>query len=141
MYDPAELHLGDSALVVDRAAHQIFQANLLAHPGTAKLDIVSTIVGEEHPSLLIVGPSRVRDRRRLRGVVRQACALSCLVWIADGLPHDKLRVESYVNQKPAQLGHTSQMLFSVPRLIAFVSSVMTLFPGDIISTGAPAGVA
>ena len=44
------------------------------------------IVGEERPSLLIVGPSYVRDRRRLRSVVRQACALSCLVWIADGLP-------------------------------------------------------
>ncbi|MHB1009882.1 MAG: hypothetical protein ACYC1E_11740, partial [Propionibacteriaceae bacterium] len=51
VYDPAELHLGDSALVVDRAAHQIFQANLLAHPGTAKLDIVPTVVGEEHPYL------------------------------------------------------------------------------------------
>jgi hypothetical protein len=47
---------------------------------------LAEIVGEERPSLLIVGPSRVRDRRRLRGVVRQACALSCLVWIADGLP-------------------------------------------------------
>jgi hypothetical protein len=28
----------------------------------------------------------VRDKRRLRGVVRQACACSCLVWIAEGLP-------------------------------------------------------
>ena len=57
VYDPAELHLGDSALVVDRAAHQIFQANLLAHPGTAKLDIVTTVVGEEHPYL----PDDIRD--------------------------------------------------------------------------------
>ncbi len=47
---------------------------------------LAEIVGEERPSLVVVGPSRVRDRRRLRGVVRQACALSCLVWIADGLP-------------------------------------------------------
>jgi hypothetical protein len=44
------------------------------------------IVAEERPSLVVVGPSRIRDRRRLRGVVRQACELSCLVWIADGLP-------------------------------------------------------
>jgi hypothetical protein len=61
VYDPAELHLGDSALVVDRAAHQIFQANLLAHPGTAKLDIVPTVVGEEHPYL----PDDIRDGQLL----------------------------------------------------------------------------
>ena len=47
---------------------------------------LAEVVAEERPSLLVVGPSRVRDRRRLRGVVRQACALSCLVWIAEGLP-------------------------------------------------------
>jgi 2-keto-4-pentenoate hydratase/2-oxohepta-3-ene-1,7-dioic acid hydratase in catechol pathway len=61
-------------------------------------------------------------------------------WIADGLPPQNLRVEAYVNQKAVQLGHTSQMIFSVPKLIAFVTGVMTLFPGDIISTGTPQGV-
>jgi hypothetical protein len=47
---------------------------------------LAEVVAEERPSLLVVGPSRIRDTRRVRGVVRQACALSCLVWIADGLP-------------------------------------------------------
>ena len=47
---------------------------------------LAEMVAEERPSLVVVGPSRIRDRRRLRGVVRQACALSCLVWIAEGLP-------------------------------------------------------
>ena len=47
---------------------------------------LAEIAAEERPSLLVVGPSRIRNARRLRGVVRQACALSCLVWIADGLP-------------------------------------------------------
>ena len=61
-------------------------------------------------------------------------------WIADELPHNNLRVESYVNRKPAQVGHTSQMIFSVPKLISFISRYMTLLPGDIISTGTPPGV-
>jgi 2-keto-4-pentenoate hydratase/2-oxohepta-3-ene-1,7-dioic acid hydratase in catechol pathway len=39
-----------------------------------------------------------------------------------------------------QQGHTSQMIFSVPKLISFISNVMTLWPGDIISTGTPQGV-
>jgi nucleotide-binding universal stress UspA family protein len=47
---------------------------------------LAEVVAEERPTLLVVGPSRVRDSRRLRGVVRQACESSCLVWIADGLP-------------------------------------------------------
>jgi nucleotide-binding universal stress UspA family protein len=47
---------------------------------------LAEVVAEERPTLLVVGPSRVRDARRLRGVVRQACASSCLVWIAEGLP-------------------------------------------------------
>jgi hypothetical protein len=47
---------------------------------------LAEVVAEERASLLVVGPSRIRDKRRLRGVVRQACSLSCLVWIAEGLP-------------------------------------------------------
>jgi hypothetical protein len=47
---------------------------------------LAEIVAEERASLVIVGPSRVSDRRRLRRVVRQATSLTCLVWIAEGLP-------------------------------------------------------
>ncbi|MDQ3424189.1 MAG: fumarylacetoacetate hydrolase family protein, partial [Actinomycetota bacterium] len=35
---------------------------------------------------------------------------------------------------------TSQMIFDVPALIAYVTSVMTLLPGDVLLTGTPAGV-
>jgi 2-keto-4-pentenoate hydratase/2-oxohepta-3-ene-1,7-dioic acid hydratase in catechol pathway len=44
-----------------------------------------------------------------------------------------------VNGQTRQLTSTHDMLFSVPQLIAFVSSVMTLLPGDVILTGTPAG--
>jgi len=39
-----------------------------------------------------------------------------------------------------QDGHTSDMVFSVPDIIAYVTSFMTLLPGDVILTGTPAGV-
>ncbi len=61
-------------------------------------------------------------------------------WISDGLPLQNLRVESYLNNKIAQQGHTREMIFPVTRLVSFVSSVMTLYPGDVISTGTPVGV-
>ena len=61
-------------------------------------------------------------------------------WIADGLPLEKLRIESYLNGKIMQQAVTSQMVFSVPKLIAYISNIMTLYPGDLISTGTPVGV-
>ncbi len=45
-----------------------------------------------------------------------------------------------VNGEPRQMASTRDMVFSVPKLIAFVSSVMTLEPGDILFTGTPSGV-
>ncbi|MEW5900798.1 MAG: fumarylacetoacetate hydrolase family protein, partial [Acidobacteriota bacterium] len=39
-----------------------------------------------------------------------------------------------------QSASTRNMIFSVPELIRFISNVMTLYPGDIIATGTPAGV-
>ena len=39
-----------------------------------------------------------------------------------------------------QDGNTSNMIFNIPFLVSYVSQFMTLLPGDIISTGTPAGV-
>lgn len=46
-----------------------------------------------------------------------------------------------VNGARVQDSHTSQMLFDVATLVSYVSEFMTLLPGDVISTGTPAGVA
>jgi 2-keto-4-pentenoate hydratase/2-oxohepta-3-ene-1,7-dioic acid hydratase in catechol pathway len=51
-----------------------------------------------------------------------------------------LQVETRVNGEVRQRGRTSEMAFSVPFLIRYISHVMTLEPGDVISTGTPAGV-
>ena len=45
-----------------------------------------------------------------------------------------------VNGELRQMASTREMVFSIPQLIAYVSSVMTLNPGDLIFTGTPAGV-
>lgn len=51
-----------------------------------------------------------------------------------------LRVQCFVNGEQRQDGRTSDLIFNVPTLIAFVSSIMTLEPGDLICTGTPSGV-
>lgn len=60
--------------------------------------------------------------------------------IALDLSPSDLRVRSFVNAQPKQDSRTSDMIFSIGQLLAFVSQVMTLYPGDVIATGTPAGV-
>lgn len=57
--------------------------------------------------------------------------------IAD--PH-ALDIELEINGEVLQKSNTRELIFKIPDLIAFLSSVFTLEPGDIVSTGTPAGV-
>ena len=61
-------------------------------------------------------------------------------WIETELDATDLKVETYVNGEVRQSGRTSELIFNIPQLISFISSVMTLLPGDIIATGTPAGI-
>jgi 2-keto-4-pentenoate hydratase/2-oxohepta-3-ene-1,7-dioic acid hydratase in catechol pathway len=60
--------------------------------------------------------------------------------IAVGLDPAALDVEGWLNGERKQASNTRQLIFSVPQIIAFVSRVMTLLPGDVIATGTPSGV-
>lgn len=61
-------------------------------------------------------------------------------FIVTGLDPLDLKVETRVNGELRQSGRTSSMAFSVPMLLYYISHSMTLEPGDIVSTGTPAGV-
>jgi len=53
---------------------------------------------------------------------------------------DSLTVVTRVNGVERQRGKSSEMVFSIPSLLAFISRIMTLEPGDLVATGTPAGV-
>jgi 2-keto-4-pentenoate hydratase/2-oxohepta-3-ene-1,7-dioic acid hydratase in catechol pathway len=53
---------------------------------------------------------------------------------------DDIAFSSTLDGVPLQSGRTSQMIFSIPRLVAHLSSVCELLPGDLIFTGTPEGV-
>ncbi|MGD8634225.1 MAG: fumarylacetoacetate hydrolase family protein [Anaerolineales bacterium] len=61
-------------------------------------------------------------------------------WIETDLDPSDLVIKCSVNGQLRQFGSTRDMVFSVPTVVAFISSVMTLNPGDLILTGTPAGV-
>jgi 2-keto-4-pentenoate hydratase/2-oxohepta-3-ene-1,7-dioic acid hydratase in catechol pathway len=53
---------------------------------------------------------------------------------------DSLSVVTRVNGVERQRGKSSEMVFSIPSLLAYISRIMTLEPGDLVATGTPAGV-
>jgi 2-keto-4-pentenoate hydratase/2-oxohepta-3-ene-1,7-dioic acid hydratase in catechol pathway len=59
---------------------------------------------------------------------------------ADQLDPTDLEIKTIVNGEVRQSGRTSQFIFSIPRVIAYLSRAMTLEEGDVISTGTPSGV-
>lgn len=60
--------------------------------------------------------------------------------IAEGLDWRKLEVIGRLNGQERQRASTDLMVFPIPTLVAYISSIMTLEPGDLIATGTPAGV-
>ena len=65
---------------------------------------------------------------------------ACGPCIATDIDPSALHVKTFLNGKLRQSGNTRNLIFPVPFLVRFISRIMTLYPGDIISTGTPAGV-
>jgi 2-keto-4-pentenoate hydratase/2-oxohepta-3-ene-1,7-dioic acid hydratase in catechol pathway len=57
----------------------------------------------------------------------------------EGDPLD-IKIETRINGQVLQSSSTARLIFSIPLLISFISGVMTLMPGDVISTGTPEGI-
>jgi 2-keto-4-pentenoate hydratase/2-oxohepta-3-ene-1,7-dioic acid hydratase in catechol pathway len=55
-------------------------------------------------------------------------------------PGRELRLRTRLNGETVQDSHTGHMIFGIPKLIAYASTIFTLVPGDVIATGTPAGV-
>jgi len=55
-------------------------------------------------------------------------------------PHDALEIELRLNGELMQSSSTADLVHSIPELVAYLSMLMTLEPGDLVATGTPAGV-
>jgi 2-keto-4-pentenoate hydratase/2-oxohepta-3-ene-1,7-dioic acid hydratase in catechol pathway len=64
----------------------------------------------------------------------------CIAMRSNGDQPGPLRVEGFVNAARRQSSDTSQLIFPLDHLVEYISFNMTLEPGDIISTGTPAGI-
>jgi 2-keto-4-pentenoate hydratase/2-oxohepta-3-ene-1,7-dioic acid hydratase in catechol pathway len=85
-----------------------------------------------------------RDLQRLDGQWGRAKGFDtfCPIgpWIETDLDVSDIAITCTVDGQVRQDGRTSDLAFSIPALIAWVSAAMTLLPGDVILTGTPSGV-
>jgi len=61
-------------------------------------------------------------------------------WIETALDPQNVPIRAYLNGEIRQSSNTAHCIFDVPTMVSFITGVMPLFPGDIISTGTPSGV-
>jgi len=61
-------------------------------------------------------------------------------WLVLGIDPLDLKIETYLNDELRQSARTSLQIWNVYKLVSFISNIMTLLPGDLISTGTPKGI-
>lgn len=121
-------HEGELAIVIGREAYKVSRAAARSH-----------ILG-----YTIMNDVSARDIQKKDGQWARAKGFDTFgplgPWIAVGIDPDDLKIEVFLNGKRKQNARTSQMVYKADALVSFISQAMTLFPGDVISTGTPSGV-
>ncbi len=124
-------HEGEIGVVVGRPLRR-------ADPATARAAI---------RGITCVNDVTARDLQRSDGQWTRAkgfdtfCPAGPVVWPPpSGFELAELTVSCRVNGATRQRGVAREMVFDIPALLAYISAVMTLEPGDLVATGTPAGV-
>jgi 2-keto-4-pentenoate hydratase/2-oxohepta-3-ene-1,7-dioic acid hydratase in catechol pathway len=121
-------HEGELAVVIGRTARYVDEA-----------DALSYVLGYTCANDVTARDLQKKDRQWTRSKSFDTfCPLG--PWIETDLDPSNVTVKTRVNEMIRQSSHTSDLIFSVPKLISFISQVMTLLPGDVVLTGTPSGI-
>jgi len=121
-------HEAELGVVIGRRAHRVKKAN--AWDYILGLICVNDVTARDLQN-------RESQYTRCKGFDTFAPIGPC---VAAGLDGSARRVEGLVNGQTRQSSSTSHLIFPIDHLVEFITFVMTLEPGDIISTGTPAGI-
>ena len=121
-------HESELGLVIGRRLSKVDEAEAAA--GIFALTCINDVTARDVQR-------RETQHTRAKGYDTFACVGP---WMVSGLDPADLRVRCLVNGEVRQEGRTSDLVFSPARLVSFMSHIMTLEPGDLISTGTPPGV-
>jgi 2-keto-4-pentenoate hydratase/2-oxohepta-3-ene-1,7-dioic acid hydratase in catechol pathway len=122
---------GELAVIMGRGGRGIVRADAMAHVyGYTIINDVTARRLQKLHSQWFLGKS-----------VDGFCPMGPVILTADAVPDvGKLQVQTYVNGERRQHAPVADLVFDIPGLIETLTRTLTLEPGDIISTGTPAGV-
>jgi 2-keto-4-pentenoate hydratase/2-oxohepta-3-ene-1,7-dioic acid hydratase in catechol pathway len=122
-------HEGELGVVIGRAARNIASGE----------DPLSYVLGYTCVNDVTARDLQRRDVQFTRG---KSFDTFCPVgpWIETDIDPGNVVVQTRLNGEVKQKGNTADMAFPVSFLIRYISEIMTLYPGDLIATGTPAGV-
>ena len=134
----------DPIFYPEQSSEVHFEGELAVVIGRICRDVPAAKVAEVIQGYTVANDVTARDLQRRDGQFTRAKGFDSFCplgpWIETELDTSDLAVRTWVNGDLKQDGRTSDMVFNVPALIEYVSSVMTLLPGDVILTGTPEGV-
>ena len=141
----AIIYSGDE-IVLPSASQQVEHEGEL---GVVIGRVARNIASGEDPLSYILGYTCVNDvtardlqRKDVQFTRGKSFDTFCPVgpWIETDIDPVSVAVETRLNGEVKQKGNTADMAFPVAFLIRYISEIMTLYPGDLIATGTPAGV-
>lgn len=145
---PSALIAHDEAIVYPRITQELdYEGELAVVIGRRARNVPAEEAMAYVAGYTVMNDVTARDLQRTEGQWTRAKGCDtfapCGPWLvtADEIedPH-ALTIETRVNGELRQRSSTGDMIFSIPALIAHISAAITLLPGDIITTGTPAGV-
>tara|TARA_R110002110_G_scaffold415612_2_gene651660 strand:- start:120740 stop:121615 length:876 start_codon:yes stop_codon:yes gene_type:complete len=120
-------HEVELAVIIGEGGSDIAEADAMRHICAYSIGLDMTVRGTE-------------DRSLRKGVDTYSVLGPWLVTTDEIADPGHLDLEIRVNDELRQKSNTQNLIFDIPRLIAYASSFMTLYPGDVIMTGTPEGV-
>ena len=145
MKPPSSVIASGAPIVLPRASERIeYEGEIGIVIGTRAYRVDEPRAAQYVRGIVAVNDVTARDLQKTDGQWTRAKGFDtfCPLGAESPVPEDleALAVITRVNGIECQRATAAEMVFSIPRLIAYISAIMTLVPGDVIATGTPAGV-
>jgi 2-keto-4-pentenoate hydratase/2-oxohepta-3-ene-1,7-dioic acid hydratase in catechol pathway len=145
MKPPSSIIADGDAIILPRASQRVeYEGEIGVVIGTRAYRVDEREAAACIRGIVAVNDVTARDLQKSDGQWTRAKGFDtfCPLGSEGPAPHslNELAVITRVNGVERQRATAADMVFSIPRLIAYISAIMTLIPCDVIATGTPAGV-
>ncbi|HBP65552.1 MAG TPA: hypothetical protein DD730_15140 [Desulfosporosinus sp.] len=135
----------DEAIIYPKISQQVdYEAELAVVIGTTIKDATEVEATKAIFGYTCANDVTARDLQKIDGQWTRGKSFDtfCPIgpWVVTDVDPSQLDVQLLLNGVVQQSSNTRNFITSVPKLISFISQVMTLFPGDVVLTGTPEGV-